>query len=293
MHMAVVGFGRLDGVTGPRFAIDIAPLGDLSDPRAIVRLARAAEESGWDGLSIWDSLGLSMGSAAADPFVALAAVATQTSRLRLITSIIALARRRPQLVVQAAATLDQLSEGRLILGLGAGEDRPDFEAFGESHDRATRIALMDEGLAIVDAGLRGVELVHDGPRLRAHGVTLGPRPVQDPRPPIWLGAYKPGGIRRAARWDGWIAVAMSEDGSGMAMSAEAFADLVELCRSERQLLGRAGEAFDIAVLGISSDKDHPSARFGGAGATWWLESLSPMRGPVEVLEAIVRRGPPR
>ena len=65
-----------------RFAIDIAPLGELSDPRAIVRLACAAEESGWDGLSIWDSLGLSMGTTAADPFVTLAAIAARTERLR-------------------------------------------------------------------------------------------------------------------------------------------------------------------------------------------------------------------
>ncbi len=114
-----------------RYAIDIAPLGHLSDPLAILRLARAAEESDWDGLSIWDSLGLSMGTSAADPFVTLAAVAVSTERLRLITSVIAIARRRPQLVVQAAGTLDLLSAGRLVLGVGAGEDRVDFEAFGE------------------------------------------------------------------------------------------------------------------------------------------------------------------
>ncbi len=59
-------------------AIDIAPLGDLSDPRAIMRLALAAEDAGWDGLSIWDSLGLSMSTTAADPFVALAAIAGRT-----------------------------------------------------------------------------------------------------------------------------------------------------------------------------------------------------------------------
>ena len=94
----------------------------------------------------------------------------------------ALARRRPQLVVQAAGTLDRLSDGRLILGLGAGEDQPDFEAFGDPFDRATRIGLMDEALAIVDAGLRGVPLDHGGPLLTARGVVLGPvaRPAAAP-----------------------------------------------------------------------------------------------------------------
>ena len=282
------------GMDAPRFAIDICPLGDLSDPRAVLRLALAAEESGWDGLSIWDSLGLSMGTTAADLFVTLAGIAAQTHRLRLITAIVAMARRRPQLVVQAVGTLDRLSDGRLILGLGAGEDQPDFEAFGESHDRATRIGLMDEGMAIVDAGLRGVLLEHEGPRLTARGVVLGPSPVQEPRPPIWLGALRPGGVRRAARWEGWMGVAMSEDGSGMAMSPEAFADLVAIFVAERQTLGRAGEPFDITVLGVSEGAgDRPARAFAEAGATWWLESLSPMRGSLDELEAIVRAGPPR
>ncbi|MCJ7712620.1 MAG: LLM class flavin-dependent oxidoreductase, partial [Chloroflexi bacterium] len=85
-----------------RYAIDIAPLGDLADPVAIVRLAVAAERAGWDGLSTWDSLGTSISAAAADPFVALTAVASATDRLRLILSVVALPRRRPQLVAQAA-----------------------------------------------------------------------------------------------------------------------------------------------------------------------------------------------
>jgi alkanesulfonate monooxygenase SsuD/methylene tetrahydromethanopterin reductase-like flavin-dependent oxidoreductase (luciferase family) len=277
-----------------RYAIDVCPLGDLSEPRSILRLAVAAEESGWDGLSMWDSLGLSMGTTAADLFVTLAGIGVQTRRLRLITSIVALARRRPQLVVQAAGTLDRLSDGRLILGLGAGEDQPDFEAFGDPFERATRIGLMDEGLAIVDAGLRGLRLDHGGPLLTARGAVIGPSPVQQPRPPIWLGAMKPGGLRRAARWEGWIGVAMSEDGSSMSLAPEAFADLVAIATAERQALGRAGEPFDVAVLGLSEGAhERASVAFGDAGATWWLESLSPMRGSVDDLEAIVRSGPPR
>ena len=276
-----------------RYAIDIAPLGELSDPRAIMRLAHAAERSGWDGLSIWDSLGLSMGTSAADPLVTLAAVAAQTERLRLITSIVAVARRRPQLVVQAAACLDLISDGRLILGVGAGEDRPDFEAFGETHDRSVRIARMDEGLEIIDAGLRGRELDHTGEYLVAIGAVLGPRPVQRPRPPMWLGALRPEGVRKAARWDGWIAVAMSEDGGSMSMSPADLAGQVSIALDERETLGIVGEPFDVAVLGVAGLDGARVADFSEAGATWWLESLSPMRGSVDELEAVVLAGPPR
>jgi alkanesulfonate monooxygenase SsuD/methylene tetrahydromethanopterin reductase-like flavin-dependent oxidoreductase (luciferase family) len=275
-----------------RYAVDVAPLGHLSDPRAILRLAVAAEESGWDGLSVWDSLGLSMGSTAADPFVTLAAIAARTERLRLITSVVAVARRRPQLVVQAAASLDLVSDGRLVLGLGAGEDQPDFESFGETHERATRIARMDEGLAIIDAGLRGQTLDHQGDHLSARGVVLGPRPQQRPRPPIWLGALKRGGVRKAARWDGWIAVAMSEDGSAMSMSPTTFAELVDVTRVERAASGQAGRAFEIAVLGVNGLSGLEAQAYADAGATWWLESLSPMRGTIDELEALVRDGPP-
>jgi alkanesulfonate monooxygenase SsuD/methylene tetrahydromethanopterin reductase-like flavin-dependent oxidoreductase (luciferase family) len=155
-----------------RCAIDIAPLGDLSDPRAVVRLAIAAERAGWDGISIWDSLGVSMGGSAADPFVTLAAVAAATSRLRLITSVIALPRRRPQLVAQAIATLDRSSGGRCIVGVGGGGDPGDFEPFGEPFDRTSRIARLDEGVALLDRFLRGETVDHDGPVHRVRGVAV-------------------------------------------------------------------------------------------------------------------------
>jgi len=280
-----------------RYAIDIAPLGDeLADPATIVRLARAAEASAWDGLSIWDTTGVSMRTAAPDPFVALAAVASATERLRLITSVIALPRRRPQLVAQSAATLDRLSEGRLILGVGGGGDPADFTAFGESFDRPGRLAAMDEALDLVDALLRGESVTHEGPFYRIDGAAIGPRAVQQPRPPIWFGGMKPAALRRAARLDGWIAIAVTEDGSTIDLPPEGLGDLVDDLRDERERLGRAVEPFDIALLAWS-DAGPSGADFAGGyedvGATWWLESLSGMRGSLADLLARVEAGPPR
>jgi alkanesulfonate monooxygenase SsuD/methylene tetrahydromethanopterin reductase-like flavin-dependent oxidoreductase (luciferase family) len=152
---------------------------------------------------------------------------------------------------------------------------------------------MDEALAIVDRGLRGEPLEHPGPLLEARGnVVLGPKPMQQPRPPIWLGAMKPGGIRRAAAWDGWIVVAMSEEGTSMAMTPDVLAARVEIAGAARQALGRAGKPYDVAVLGLTGGSGEVAA-FEQAGATWWLESLSPMRGSLDELLAIVRGGPPR
>ena len=276
-----------------RYAIDIAPLGELADPHAIIRLAVAAEAAGWDGLSIWDSLGVGMGTTATDPFVTLAAVASATTRLRLILSVVALPRRRPQLVAQSAWTLDRWTEGRFVLGVGSGGDRADFEAFGEPFD-GTRTALMDESLGLVDAYLRAEVVTHDGPAYTARGIAVCQAPAEPPRPPIWLGGMKPGALRRAARWDGWIGIATSEDGSGMALTPSAFGEMVSRVNGEREIAGRSDAPFDVALFALSEPSEGELVRaYEDAGATWWLESLSPTRGSMDGLLARVEVGPPR
>jgi alkanesulfonate monooxygenase SsuD/methylene tetrahydromethanopterin reductase-like flavin-dependent oxidoreductase (luciferase family) len=277
-----------------RYAIDVAPLGELADPRAIVGLAVAAEAAGWDGLSTWDVLGVTMAVEAADPFVVLAAVAEATDQLRLITSVIVLPRRRPQLVAQAAATLDRLSAGRLVLGIGAGADPGDFVAFGEPFEAPQRIRRMDEAAVMVDALLRGRRLATTADGDVVKDVAVGLRPVQRPRPPIWLGGMRPGAIRRAARWDGWIAIAVSEDGSRMELQPDSFGEMVQRLHGERAVLGRADERLEVALLGISEPAEAELvATYEDVGATWWLESLSPLRGSFEQLLGRVQAGPPR
>ncbi len=147
---------------------------------------------------------------------------------------------------------------------------------------------MDADLAVIDPWLRGEPAKLQG----GTEVSLGPRPVQVPRPPIWIGGMRPGALRRAARWDGWIAIAMSDDGSEMALSPGTFGDMVRTVQRERAASGIPG-SFDVAVLGISKPSDPTTvAAFADAGATWWLESLSLMRGSPEQLLAIVEAGPP-
>lgn len=274
-----------------RYAVDIAPLGDLADPRLIARFGRAAETSGWNGLSVWDSTGVSMGTFAPDPFLALGAVAAATERIRLIASVVALPRRRPQLVAQAAATLDRIAGGRIVLGVGAGGDPGDFEAFGEAASIGERVAKTDAALAVIDPWLRG-----EPARVDAAGaldVRVAPEPVQQPRPPIWFGAMRPAGLRRAAAWDGWIAIATSDDGSSMALSPGAFHQKLGVVQAERARLGRTADPFEVAIFGFS-DPGGPGlvAAYEAMGATWWLESFSPMRGSVDSMLATVEAGPP-
>jgi alkanesulfonate monooxygenase SsuD/methylene tetrahydromethanopterin reductase-like flavin-dependent oxidoreductase (luciferase family) len=283
-----------------KFGIDVAPIGDLADPSAIVQLATAAEAAGWDGLSIWDGLSAwdnarNASAPLADPFVALGAVAASTERLRLILSALVLPRRRPHLVAQACGSLDRLSDGRLVLGAVIGAERSEFEAFGEDPDVVARAALLDESLDLIDLYLRGETVEHDGPALVARGATIGPRPIQQPRPPIWLGGRRPRALRRAARWDGWLAVGIGDiDSVSMAVSPTRLAESLALIRAERAHLGSADEPFDVALLGYSDPAlpDTP-ADYAQAGATWWLESFSLAREPFDSLLARAEAGPPR
>jgi alkanesulfonate monooxygenase SsuD/methylene tetrahydromethanopterin reductase-like flavin-dependent oxidoreductase (luciferase family) len=194
-------------------------------------------------------------------------------------------------VAQAAATLDRVSGGRLVLGIGAGADPGDLDPFGEAGPLSERVARMDAGLAAIDPWLRG-----ETGRLDVAGATpvrVGPRPIQVPRPPIWIGGMRPAALRRAARWDGWIAIATSDDGSSMALAPEAFGAMVARVDEERASLGLADARFDVAVFGLSEPGGHGVVRaYAEQGATWWLESLSPMRGSVDDLLAIVDEGPP-
>lgn len=277
-----------------RFAIDVAPLGEQSDPRVISRYAAAAEAAGWDGLSTWDVIGTTMGGAA-DPFVALAAAASVTSRIRLIASVIALPRRRPQLVAQAAASLDRLSDGRLVLGIGAGGDPADFEAFGEPWDAASRVEALDEAARLIDQWLRGHAAHHAGAAFVARDVAVGPSPVQRPRPPIWFGAgTRAGALRRAARWDGWIAVSIEEDGVTLGLTPEELAVSIDRLRRGRSGIGgEPADPFEVAVFGRDGLGGVRARDYADAGATWWLETFSPMRGPLDGLLAEVAEGPPR
>lgn len=273
-----------------RHAIDIAPLDELADPLTIAELGRAAEAAGWDGLSIWDSLGVGMDAVAPDPFVALAAVAAATTRLRLILCVAVLSRRRPQLVAQSAATLDRLCGGRLVLGVGAGGDPGDLSPFGEGAPMTELVARTDAAIAVIEPWLRGEPAGATGED--AEPVVVCPPPVQRPRPPIWFGGMRPAAMRRAARLDGWSLVGIDPSGGGMTLSPEEVAARVRRVRDERVSLGLDGP-FDVSILGRTDGLGpHGLQAYADAGVTWWLESLSPMRGSVGELRALVDAGVP-
>ncbi len=273
-----------------RYGIVAANLGDYADPRQAVRLARTAEDAGWEGFFVWDHLGFVWGAPSGDPWVILSAVAASTRRLRLGTDVSPLARRRPQVVANTLATLDLLSGGRAVFGAGLGGVPREFAAFGDPGEAKVRAAMLDEGLMVLDRLLSGEEVTYRGGYYTVEGITLSPLPAQRPRVPFWIGGEAPPALRRAARWDGWLASATRLDGIiGMSKSPEQIGAMVEYILRHRT----ADAPFEVAVDGYSEPGDATLPRaYARAGATWWLESIHGRRGTPDEMLARVEAGPP-
>ena len=262
--------------------------GPFADPRRLASLAAEAEAAGWDGFFIWDELLPIFDPSAdvADAMVALSAVAFATKRLRIGAMVSALSRLRPETFAQQTATLDRLSGGRLVVGVGLGNPSEQFTAFGHEADIKVRAAMVDEFLDVLTQLWRGSAVDFHGAHYTAAGVSMTPA-VQSPRIPVWIGADSRNRAprRRAARWDGFIPA--SDHWPDAVISAEDYEVAVTDIRSMRP----AGEPFDVVVIGDAAGT-HPAAdaleAYESAGVTWLLvQALT-----VEDAEARIRRGPP-
>jgi probable F420-dependent oxidoreductase len=270
------------------YGIDVVTLGDYANPRLVVPLAQAAEAAGWEGIFVWDHLAFAWGVPSGDPWVILAAVAQATTHLKMGTAITPLPRRRPHVLANAIATLDQLSEGRVILGAGLGGVPQEFTAFGEQADPRGRAQQLDESLDLLNRLWAGESVMHRGAHYTVENVTLAPLPVQRPRVPIWIGGESRPALRRAARWDGWI-VGGDNERAEMVKTPEQVAEKVTYIRQYRS----TSLPFDVALTGCSPPGGSTLVlEFAAAGVTWWLESLHGFRGTFDELQARVMAGPP-
>jgi len=247
-----------------RHAIDVAPFGELADPRVLAELAIAAEERGWDGFFVWDHVVYRAPVlAVADPWVTLAAVACVTSRLRIGPLVTPLSRRRVHKVARETVTLDLLSSGRLTLGVGLGSARNgELEPFGEVADPRERARLLDQGLDDLARYWAG---------------EFQPVPVQRPRIPVWVAAEWPHRrpVRRALRWEGLFPTGLP--------GPDALAELVGEIREARP----AGDSFDVAV-GIEPGTD--PAPWAQAGATWTVTDFG-MQPALARVREVISAGP--
>ena len=287
-----------------RYGVNLPPFADFSDVAALAELAVEAEAAGWDGFFLWDHVIFDpTWHPIADPWIALTAVALRTRTLRLGTMVTPLARRRPWQLARQAATLDRLSGGRLILGVGLGDPvQWDFGFFGEEVDAKIRAKRLDEGLDIVFGLWSGEPFAYAGEQYQLQEMRLLPRPAQTPRIPIWVGGWWPNKppLRRAARWDGVVPGKW-----GGVLTPEDVRDIVAYVAEHRT----AESPFEVVVSGATPGEDPTAgsavvAPLAEAGATWWIEAVDPWRfgwsweepWPAEATAQIrdrVRQGPPR
>ncbi|MDQ1018536.1 putative F420-dependent oxidoreductase [Streptomyces afghaniensis] len=178
-------------------------------PEDLLAVARAADRAGFAYLASCDHVAIPRRLASAmstvwyDPVATLAFLAAATDRTRLLSHVAVVALRHPLLTAKQYATLDHLSGGRLILGVGAGHVREEFEALGADFER--RGAVLDESVDALRAALGPEEFPeHHGKFYDFEGLGQRPRPAQD-RVPVWVGGSSPAALRRAAlRGDGWL-----------------------------------------------------------------------------------------
>lgn len=258
-----------------KYAIDIPNFGAFGDVHRLVELAREAEDSGWNGFFLWDHLN-DPPAPNVDPWIALAAIATATKRIRIGTMVTPVARRRPWKLARETVSLDHLSGGRVILGVGlGGMAKEEHARFGEDGDDRVRAQALDEGLEVLAGLWSGEPFSYEGEIFKVDGATFLPRPVQEPRIPVWVAGYWPNKkpFRRAARWDGVVPAKrpVTPDGFPGLLMPDEMAEMMEFVRGERE-----GDApFDFA-MSLFTPADPGQARemreaYAAAGATWLLE----------------------
>lgn len=273
-----------------RFGVSVPNIGELD---TLIELGVAADAAGWDGFFLWDHLRFSRDFPVTvfDPWVTLGALAARTARVRLGTLVTPVARRRPWKLARETVTLDHLSGGRVVLGVGLGyPPDADFELVGEDPDDRVRATKLDEGLEVLTRLWSGEPFDFEGEHLHVRETEFHPSPLQRPRIPIWVAGMWPNRapFRRAARFDGVVPIGLDEHGMPASLDPEELAAVVRYVLAHRE----SADPFEV-VHGGAPDPTAIAASE-AAGATWYLPDAG-VEGPGwerSTLE-LIRAGPPR
>ncbi|HZY94262.1 MAG TPA: LLM class flavin-dependent oxidoreductase [Candidatus Bathyarchaeia archaeon] len=276
-----------------RYGLYLMNFGESSDPRVLVDLAVEAERVSWDGFFLTDTVQYHEAGQepVTDTFNALAAIALKTQRIRIGTAVAVLPRRQPWQVARETVTIDQLSNGRLILGVGLG-DPPDveYEKFGQTSDPRVRGEKLDESLEILQGLWSGREYSFQGTHYRIDKAHFIPTPVNGSRIPIWVGGSWPNKapFRRAARWDGVIPVKEQKTVNLEPRDLQEITAYIKKYRINNF-------PFDTVIIGNGKSKQEIETRrreYERQGITWWLKYLPAYRNSVKEMHEQIQEGPP-
>lgn len=232
------------------------PTGTLCTAAGIAAASQLAEQTGFDAVFVTDhpapdAAWLRGGHDTLDPFVALSFVAAATTTLRLHTNLLVLGYRNPLLAAKAVASLDALSGGRVIAGVGVGYLEAEFDALGA--DFGGRAEQADDALVAMKAAWTGEPFDHDGVGFTARQTVVRPAPVQRPHPPIWVGGNSKAAMRRAvAHAQGWSPMPSSKKLEARlgTPGMETVADLAARIQELRLMEAAAGRSEPLDVIAI-------------------------------------------
>jgi len=285
-----------------KFCLYVPPFGPFANAKILAELARDAESAGWHGFFIWDHIGGERyPETIVDPWVALAAIAFNTKNIKIGALVTPLARRRPWKVARETVSIDHLSQGRLVFGVGTGSGQGEFDHLGEESDPFKRGQMLDEGLDILTGLWSGELQNYHGRYYHVQDTLFLPKPYQNPRIPIWVAGiwpHKPP-FRRAARWDGMFPLFRDSTQNNL----DEFKKIIDYVKSYRIV----DKPFDILFRGTdlplndtarTEEIIEPYARL---GVTWWQVNLNPtnfggdLKGdwPVGLMRERIIQGPPK
>jgi len=281
--------GLKHGIAVPNFG---------AEPCDLIELGVATEQAGFDGYFLWDHIVFSNtddGPPIVDPWLVLSVVAARTSRIRIGTVVTPVPRRRPWQLARTTTTLDRLSGGRVVLGVGIGSPAyGDFGIFHEPSGDRERAELLDEGLDVLAGLWSGERFCYSGKHLTVDPVRFLPVPVQRPRIPVWVAGVLPAPrpIARAARWDGMVPIRFDADG----LERPSPEEIAKVAGQIDAIKGNA-PGYDMVVWAEVASEPAEVAElarpYADAGATWWIETARPEPGWWEGIQARVGAGPGR
>lgn len=275
-----------------RFAISLPNADHFGDVRAVVRLAALAESEGWDGFFLWDHILFSKDRPVdvIEPWTTLAAIAAVTERIAIGTLITPPARYEPWALARTITTLDQLSGGRVLFGVGRGTPDEDFLSFWSDaveDEPKARGSRYIESLEILPSLLTGDSVDHSGRNFTVRDVTLLPGAFRGRTIPIWVGGShtNQNALDRAREHAGAIPLAWGNDQWPRAMTSSEVADY-------RADLGSDGDFAYWNQTEIDPLSPERALEMEVAGATWWIETTKngrPARTRNESLDLIEQR----
>ncbi len=278
-----------------KYGISLIHFNELSDPETVIELAIEAEKAGWDGIFLPDHLLYDKQQIypVTETWILLSAIAAKTNRIKIGTGVAALPRYNPWWFAKMSATLDVLSKGRLILGLGLGGPEAEFESFGEEYNLRILAQKMDESLAIIEGLWTGEPFSFSGKHYTVKEAAFLPKPTQSPRIPMVFGGMWPTKkpFIRGARYDGIMPI---HKNFPQDLTVDELRQIISIVEENRE----TDDSFEIMIFGTGffnpEKRIEQIEQYIDAGITWWLEHVNTLMQPsVDAMKEWVKLGPPR